>query len=185
MNGNQLNLGGGVFFLGGGDFRFDDANTGITQSGLDMQFDIAVGGSQIRRINGIIEYAYDASQADFKNNNIIGVEDIQINAAAQINFDGATGETNMAEVAADDFLFTVGAQNGLRLREVSTEVSVVCGANNALATNAIHGFLFIPSMAGAPTLAPSGFTGKVAFVYDTVGNELYVYNGAWRSIALA
>ncbi|MDP3909118.1 MAG: hypothetical protein Q8Q14_01895 [Gemmatimonadales bacterium] len=55
----------------------------------------------------------------------------------------------------------------------------------ALATTATTGHLYIPTSAGTPTGVPAGFTGTVAFQYDTTGNRLWVYNGAWRSILLA
>jgi hypothetical protein len=55
----------------------------------------------------------------------------------------------------------------------------------ALATNATDGFLYIPTSAGAPTGTPTAYTGRVAMEYDTTNNKLYIYNGAWKSVALA
>jgi hypothetical protein len=53
----------------------------------------------------------------------------------------------------------------------------------AIATDATAGFLYLPSCAGPPTGTPVGITGRVAVVYDSTNNKLYVYNGAWRSTA--
>jgi hypothetical protein len=53
------------------------------------------------------------------------------------------------------------------------------------ATNATSGFLYLPTMNGTPTGVPTAWTGTVAFIYDTSGNKLWVYNGAWRSVTLA
>jgi len=55
----------------------------------------------------------------------------------------------------------------------------------AVLPNSANGFLNIVSMAGAPTSTPTAFTGRVPLTYDTANNRLYIYNGAWRSVALA
>jgi hypothetical protein len=62
---------------------------------------------------------------------------------------------------------------------------VVCGAQAALATDATDGFLYVPTCAGAPTGAPTAYTGKVALVFDTTNNRLYAYDGAWLAVELA
>ncbi len=63
--------------------------------------------------------------------------------------------------------------------------NVILGNQAALATNATDGFAYLTSGAGVPTGAPTGYTGKVAFYYDTTNNKLYIYNGAWKSVTLA
>lgn len=68
--------------------------------------------------------------------------------------------------------------------EISAAGNVVLGSQAALATNATDGFTYIPTCAGAPTGAPTAYTGKTAMIYDTTNNKLMVYNGAWRGIAL-
>jgi len=62
--------------------------------------------------------------------------------------------------------------------------SVIVGAA-ALATTATDGFLYIPTAAGVPTGVPTAKTGRVPMVYDTTNNDFYIYNGAWKKIALA
>lgn len=62
--------------------------------------------------------------------------------------------------------------------------SVVVGSQSALATNATEGFLYIPTSAGAPTGTPTAYTGKVALEYDKTNNNLYIYNGAWKKVAM-
>lgn len=56
---------------------------------------------------------------------------------------------------------------------------VVIG-NQALATTATDGFLWITSCAGPPTGVPTTFTGRVPLVYDSSNNQLYVYNSGWK-----
>lgn len=50
-----------------------------------------------------------------------------------------------------------------------------------LATNATTGFPVIPTCAGTPT----GAATKGAMIYDTTGNKLWIYNAAWKFVALA
>jgi hypothetical protein len=57
--------------------------------------------------------------------------------------------------------------------------NVVCH-NAATATNANDGFLYIPTCAGTPTGTPTTYTGRVALIYDTTNNKMYVYNTAWK-----
>lgn len=61
---------------------------------------------------------------------------------------------------------------------VNMQPSTVLG-NQALATTATDGFLYICTGAGAPSGVPTAFTGRVALYYDTTGHQLYIYDGAW------
>ena len=75
----------------------------------------------------------------------------------------------------------VGGQKGIRLNEDGTEVDVIFGANNALATNATQGFVQLPSQAGTPTGTPATIkTGKIPMCVDSTNDIIYIYsNGAW------
>lgn len=54
------------------------------------------------------------------------------------------------------------------------------------ATSATEGFLYIPSVNGAPSGAPAAYTGAVPLVYDRSNNRLYVRSGGtWRYAAVA
>lgn len=76
--------------------------------------------------------------------------------------------------------------NGKQALHVDANRNVVVGEAAALATNATDGFLYIPRCAGTPTGTPTSKTGKVAFVYDSTNDKLYVYDtdaSAWKGTA--
>ncbi|KKK61666.1 hypothetical protein LCGC14_3012050, partial [marine sediment metagenome] len=68
----------GTLSLGAGIIQFDDVNTTITQSSADLLYDVATGGTHSLRINNIVEYSFNATQADFNSNNIVGLNDLTL-----------------------------------------------------------------------------------------------------------
>jgi len=77
-----------------------------------------------------------------------------------------------------------GNEFGIRVRGISTENSVIIGANNVLATTATDGFLYLPTMAGAPTGNSTDFTGKLPIVWDSTNNLLMINTATttWEAI---
>lgn len=61
--------------------------------------------------------------------------------------------------------------------------SLVVG-NLELAQAATDGFLYIPMMNGAPSGTPTTQSNTVPIVYDYANNRIYIYNGAWKYVAL-
>ena len=51
-------------------------------------------------------------------------------------------------------------------------------------TGMTNGFFYIPAAAGAPTGTPTAVAGRVPMYYDTTNNKFYIYNGAWKQVAL-
>lgn len=82
---------------------------------------------------------------------------------------GSTGSTQNAFATA----LTITAP------AVSMQPSVVVG-NQALATTATDGFLYIPTCAGTPTGVPTTFTGRIAMVYDTSAHQFWFFDGSWK-----
>lgn len=76
------------------------------------------------------------------------------------------------------------SENGLFYVSPYGDVVIGSPAGAALATDAANGFLFIPTCAGTPTGTPETYTGRVAMVYDTTNNELYIYDGGWVSTSV-
>ncbi len=64
--------------------------------------------------------------------------------------------------------------------QIDTANAQLVAAVMSLQQSVADGFLYIPTIAGAPVAPPEDYTGHVAFVYDTVGDDLYVYNGSWK-----
>lgn len=51
----------------------------------------------------------------------------------------------------------------------------------ALATNAVDGFLYVPTCAGMPTGTPTAYTGRIPLIVDSTNSKLYFYSGgAWK-----
>jgi hypothetical protein len=81
-------------------------------------------------------------------------------------------------------LWSIGHTTDLSTINTSSVVwdnlgNVAMGIPGAIATNATDGFLYIPTCAGTPTGVPTTFTGKVAMIFDTTNNKLYIYDGGW------
>lgn len=115
--------------------------------------------------------------------------------------DAAGNNENLARVSGVLEIATNGSERGkvvFSTRDAasgdstaSLERMSITGLGNvvvgtaALVTTATDGFLYIPASAGAPTGVPTSYTGRVALHYDSTNNNLYVYNGAWRKVAVA
>lgn len=61
---------------------------------------------------------------------------------------------------------------------INMQPSVVVG-NQALATTATDGFLYIPGGAGTPAGTPTAFTGRYPLYWDTTNKKLYIFDGTW------
>jgi hypothetical protein len=77
------------------------------------------------------------------------------------------------------------------LKRVSANLQVIAAdntasagfivGNQALATSATDGFLYVPTCAGTPTGTPTTQTGTAPIVVDSTNNKLYFYSGGqWR-----
>jgi hypothetical protein len=75
-----------------------------------------------------------------------------------------------------------GSTSPVERLNINANGSIVIGTA-ALATNATAGFLYIPTMAGTPTGAPTAYTGRAPLTYDSTGQKLYFYTGgSWVQV---
>lgn len=63
--------------------------------------------------------------------------------------------------------------------------SVIVSTGAALANAAVDGFLYIPTVVGAPTGVPTTRAGGAAMVFDTTNNKIWLYNGSWKGVVIA
>ena len=120
------------------------------------EFDFNINGSPVMQING--------TNTDFVGRNLVQCGEISFSTGAPSHINATT--------APDDMTFTIGNELGLRLIEEGTEINTILGAANALALTATDGFLYLPSMAGAPTGNSTDYTGKFPIVWDSTNNAL-------------
>ena len=122
---------------------------------------------------------------DFGGFDAKNLTDVAINQQGKVIFDFDTASSTFIRETSNDRLdINVGGQTGIRMDEIGTEIDVIIGVANVLATTATSGFLNIPTSAGTPTGVPVAYTGKVAMEYDTTNDILYVYNGSWKGVEL-
>lgn len=128
----------------------------------------------------------------------------------KLHLDGGTGAatylqftngTTSGQTASDGFIVGMNAADvgqirmyepksiqfataNLQAMLINTAQSVAIQNNTAtqLATNAVSGFLYIPSSAGTPTGGPASIAGTVPIEVDTTNNRFYFYStSAWQS----
>lgn len=98
--------------------------------------------------------------------------------------------TNNVEVWREQFrrdsnTYTWGGSGVTGLLYKPTTGSIALG-NNHIATTATDGFLYIPSMSGAPTGTPTPIGGWMPIVINTSDNRIEVWTGSgWKHVALS
>lgn len=118
------------------------------------------------------------------------VIDSPANGSVRLTNNAVTGFTRLNFGLATTSFGAIGVlASGVGLQATlgdGTAAGVNFAVGGANATNATAGFFFINTSAGTPTGVPGNIpAGTVAMQYDTTGNKLWAYNGAWRSVTLA
>ncbi len=166
----------------GGTKRFEIDAAGLTTLAGSLQVN---GGNllmQSTTADTTAKYSYLRSlHYDTDEEDILLYYSASVSGANNVYFGGGVGTYN----SASEIRFYTGATSttltgSIRLT-LDNNGNVVCGAA-AIATNATDGFLYIPSCAGTPTGTPTAKTGRVAMVFDTTNNKLYVYDGGWIDV---
>ena len=107
---------------------------------------------------------------------------------------------NVSGAAPGDSVISTGNATALRFGTAGTTAALAIdktqnvltgpGARSIpseLATDAVDGFFYIPTVDGTPTRAPASQpTGTAVLVYNRAGNTLDVYaEGSWRGVAVS
>lgn len=97
-------------------------------------------------------------------------------------------ETCLSVYRAPDAADWVAVQSEvIAIEDVLQTLYIMAGANNSspLSLSSTSGFFSLPTCAGTPTGVPANVpTGYVACIYDSTGNNYYVYNSGWKKVAL-
>ena len=163
-----------------------DGNVGIgTEAPTGV---LSVSANHLNAVGGLgtaANYAIviECSSTDTQGNGIAFTNDDGAHVgAAIIHID--QGGNNLGDLA----FYTKPTSGGTATERVRIDkLGNVAIGTAALATSATDGFLYIPSMAGAPSGTPTDHSNLSAIVHDTTNNKLYVYDhvdGAWQSASL-
>lgn len=167
-------ISGAGHLLAGTDNTYDIGASGATRPRNVYIAGLADIGSSAG-INGILYLKTSGSITAQITAPLSGIITLQNGAGGdfgRINYGGTT--------SAFPALKRVSANLQVIAADGTSSAGMIVG-NQALATAATDGFLYVPTCAGTPTGTPTTQTGTVPIVVDTTNNKLYFYsNAAWR-----
>jgi L,D-peptidoglycan transpeptidase YkuD (ErfK/YbiS/YcfS/YnhG family) len=104
-----------------------------------------------------------------------------LSLASAVTASGSTKTINLGTngAAGSTTNITVGSTTGTSTTTMQGNTATPAGA-----TAMTSGFFYIPAAAGAPSGVPTAITGTVPMYYDTTNNRFYIYNTAWKLVAL-
>ena len=98
--------------------------------------------------------------------------------------DGAASSFDRLQFGGTTSSFPALKRVSANLQVIAADNTASAGfivGNQALATSATDGFLYVPTCAGTPTGTPTTQTGTAPLVVDSTNNKLYFYSGGqWR-----
>jgi len=196
------------FFLGysGGVYKFsigDASGYKLTWDGTSLIVKAKLSGETIQLTgaagSNVLQITSDTgSGSDTKTLSLSAADVLSTSRSGMVQVAGINCTTSFDTTSGSVFLITglaTGANVSIYTHDASNlptqalkmdrNQSVIIGSGSSTTTRTTS-FLYIPTSAGAPTGVPgSTAPGRVALVYDTTNNNLYVYNGAWKKVALA
>lgn len=153
-----------------GIVSFDDANTSIQQSGSDLQYDVATGGTHDIRINNALEYEFSATQANFNSNNIVNL--------GTLNTHTVPGGTSTFALFSDNLSVFAATTSAQLLGVISDETGsglLVFGTSPTIVTPTIASFVNAThdhsNAAGGGNLTNSALTSGVFAAITGLGAQ--------------
>lgn len=111
----------------------------------------------------------------------------EVNGGGGVYKIGSTMESVSTNVGVGTEVFDIVLKN-MNAGAAASEKMRITGAGNIYGTSGTtgmnDGFFYIPSAAGAPSGTPTSISAHVPMYYDTTNNKFYIYNGAWKQVAL-
>lgn len=111
------------------------------------------------------------------------------NAGGAISFvagqGGATGVGGNVTITTGAGGSTSGNSGSITLQGgnvTSGTIGSVMLGRGTTTTSRNGDFVYIPTAAGTPTGTPGASAGRVAMLYDTTNDQMYVYDGAWQTV---
>lgn len=122
MNNNRIVMAGAVI-------QFDNADQTIGMISDDMTYDVNLTEAHNFRVNNSTEYLFDATQADWLGNNLIGMAILQFNGDTGHEITDSATQLLISTNTGDDILF----------REVTTELFKINEVEGFVASRRIQG----------------------------------------------
>lgn len=199
----ETDLAGGTLFLSGG------TSTGSGESAIELQVAKAGGSGTADRAPETIVKIHDGG-ADLDGDIDFGLLMERRSAAGAgktMTLEAGKPKTAETNTAGGDLLLKAGIGTGNAAGGKITgktsppggsgttdqTLQTVFEADNkgnmqtglpSLAQGATDGFLYIPTVAAAPSGTPTAKTGFVPICFCPADNKIYVYDGGWLGVAL-
>jgi hypothetical protein len=159
--------------LSGGLVVNGPSSTVGTNSNFKIGGDAWVGGSRGAATSYLGSWAYGILGFP-PTDGVITLYNTANNDFNRLQFGGTTSSfPALKRISSGNCLQVIAADN-------TASAGFIVG-NQALATTATDGFLYVPTCAGLPTGTPTTQTGTAPIVVDTTNNKLYFYSGGqWR-----
>jgi hypothetical protein len=170
-NGTSGQYGGYLAFA----TRTNGAGTNAERMRIDSSGNVGIGTASPGQRLAV------RSPDNVASTNVVRIESNNAAQAVLLRYSsiyGSGGNLDLGTDAANDVVFK---PNSVERARVTSAGNVQAGSGTTTMTD---GFFYIPAAAGAPTGVPTAIAGRVPMYYDTTNNEFYVYNTAWKKVAL-